>query len=159
MNTRAIVGILVVLAFIIFGVTLYYSLAPEEEAQAPEETATEEPADAFVPQVVNALHEFQDGTHTIAGEIDLPTPCDVLEAEATVEARGQETDLATLQFRTINESEVCAQVVTPASFRVTFDAAENADITAVWNGQPVRLNLVEVESEENLDDFGEYFKG
>jgi hypothetical protein len=157
MNTRAIVGVLVLLAFIAFGATLYYSFSQkEEENTAP---VVEEPVTGYLPEVVNALHQFKGGTHTIAGEVDVPTPCDLLEAEGAVEVREPREDKATIQFTTVNEADVCAQVVTPARFKVSFTAGEEAEIVGTWNGRPVKLNLVEVGPNDNIDDFDVYFKG
>lgn len=159
MNTRIIVGILIVLALIIFGITLYYSLSDRAAEDTDQVAPTEEPAVGYVPDVINALHQFKNGTHTLAGEVDVPTPCDLLETEAAVEVREPQEDRVTIQFTTINESDTCAQVITPARFKVTFATGEKAEIVGTWNGRPVKLNFVEVGPNDDIDNFDIYFKG
>jgi len=157
MNTRVLVGGLVALAFIIFGVTLYYSLSDRERSEVPREEETEETG--FIPDVINVLHQFKDGTHTVAGEIEMPTPCDLLELEPAVEVREPQEDRALLQFTTVHEGEVCAQMITPVRFKDSFNAGEGAELTGTWNGRAVELNVIEVDSDDNIDDFELYFKG
>lgn len=107
-------------------------------------------------RTITAKHEFADGTHTVAGEIDMPTPCDLLEVEAEV----VNPRSAVLHFTTVNESEgACAQVITPQRFKTSFEADENADITATFGGDRARLNLIDVPEGETLDDFEVFIKG
>ena len=158
MNTRILLGVVIVLAFVAFGITLYYSLQNSEEIRNDTES-TQETAPGYLPDVVSVLHQFKDGMHTIAGEVDVPTPCDLLQAEAVVEVREPREDMVTLQFTTLNDADTCAQVITAARFKETFSAGEKAEFTALWNGRPVRLNIVEVGPNDSIDDFDVYFKG
>ena len=157
MNTRILLGVVIALAFVAFGATLYYSFKDKEEAQDDTQQTQETPG--YVPDVVSALHQFKNGMHTVAGEVDVPTPCDLLETEVAVEAREPREDKVTLQFTTVNEDDTCAQVITTARFKETFSAGEKAEFTASWNGRPVRLNIVEVGPNDSIDDFDLYFKG
>ena len=59
----------------------------------------------------------------------------------------------------VKTGEVCAQVVTPARFKVSVGADKNAKLSATFNGQPVTLNLIEAAPGENLDNFELYIKG
>lgn len=106
---------------------------------------------------VDAKHFYIDGTHTIAGEIMMPTPCDLLEADATVAESMPEQ--VTIHFSVINNSEMCAQVLTSQRFLVSFDASEEADISARFMDRDIELNLVPPAEGETPEDFELYIKG
>lgn len=150
-----LMSLLLVVAVLVFGITLYFSYFGGEEIPAlPEEEVI-----GFTPDIVNVRHQFKDGAHTFVGEIDMPTPCDLLNADGVVTIREPERDLLELQFTVVNEADVCAQVITPARFKVTVGAGEDAEISATWNSAFVRLNIIEVGPEEDIDSFEVYFKG
>jgi len=157
MNTRLALGGLIALAFVVFGVTLYYSL--RETERSAEEIEEESENVGYVPEVINALHQFKNGMHTIAGEVDMPTPCEILESEAAVAVREPSSDLVTVQFSTFHEGEICAQMLTPVRFKTSFNAGEDAEMKATWNGTTVPLNIIEVGPNDDIDDFELYFKG
>jgi len=113
----------------------------------------------YIPQIINAKHQYKNGVHVVAGEVDLPTSCYLLESDAFVEVREPDTDRAMIQFTTTGDDEICAQVITVARFKETFNAQKEAEIVATWNGGEVRLNLVDVGQDENLDDFELFIKG
>lgn len=109
-------------------------------------------------ETISAYHQYRNNTHIIAGEYPLPTPCHILNTEATV-TEG-DPDSVTIAFEVTSEDPgVCAQVITPARFRVEFNADENAEITATLNGEEVILNRIEVGPEENLEDYDTFIKG
>lgn len=107
--------------------------------------------------VVTAKHAYRDGKHIIAGEIPLPTPCDILEASAVASADKKQV-LVTL-VSSIKSGETCAQMITPARFKVTVAAHKDATMLATLNGQEVTLNLIEASAGEDLDNFELYIKG
>jgi len=106
---------------------------------------------------IDAKHFYIDGTHTVAGEILMPTPCDLLEANATVAESSPEQ--VTIDFTVINNAETCTQVVTPQRFLVSFDASPDATIQARFMGRDVELNLVPAAEGETPEDFELYIKG
>ncbi len=107
---------------------------------------------------VDAKHFFKDGVHTVAGEIMMPTPCDLLEADPVIQEGTPER--VTIAFSVINNtSGVCAQVQTPQRFKTSFNASEGAFISATFKGEPVILNLVDAGPDENPDDFELFIKG
>ncbi len=154
-NTTALtaVTLLVVVALGLFGYT--YFLLPEK-AEAPT-APTEDVALAPSGEIVTAQHQFKDGIHTIAGELLVPSPCHRLESEAFV-AEGGAIEVR-LSKVLIDGSDMCAQVLTPARFKVTFEAPENASITALIDRVPVGLNLIPVPEGESLDSFEMFIKG
>ena len=107
--------------------------------------------------VISAKHAYAKGTHTIAGEVPLPTACDLLNSNTVVSA-DQKQVLVQLTSK-IFTGENCTPDITPARFKVSAAASEKATITASLNGQPVTLNLIEATPGENLDNFELYIKG
>jgi len=153
MNTRTTWGIIIFLLIAVVGVTLWFQLKPKPIA---EEAAT---PNTYVPTLITAKHQFKDGVHIIAGEVDVPTPCYLVNTDALVEVREPVVDRATVAFTTVNEDDICAQVVTAARFKEVFHAQERAEIIATWNGSPVPLNLIEAGPDEDLDAFELFIKG
>ncbi len=146
--------LLVLVAIAIFGYTLIG--APTDEDR--NDDVTQVPGQVEVNgRSIQAKHQFKQGTHTIAGTVDMPTPCHRLIAEPffTDESR-QEVEL---RFTTSVEGDVCAQVITPTRFKVDFEAPEQARITGTWNGGTAGLNLVPVAPGEDLADFDVFVKG
>ena len=86
--------------------------------------------------VITAKHAYQSGTHIVAGEVPLPTPCHLIEANGS--ASEDKTVLLEIAS-SIKTDEMCAQVITPARFKVIVKAVQSAEITATLNGQAVRL--------------------
>ncbi len=107
--------------------------------------------------IVTAKHAYENGKHVIAGEIPLPTPCHILESSAT--ASGDKRQVLVTLVSLVKTGEMCAQVITPARFKVTAAAGKDAKMLATLNGQEVALNLIEASPGENLDDFELYIKG
>lgn len=101
---------------------------------------------------ITAKHQFKDGTHIIAGEFDLPTPCHLLITRAVMRESIPEQVVVEFKVTTQNE-RLCAQVVTPTRFKIVFDAAERVIITATINDDGAALNLLQAGVDEDLNDF------
>lgn len=108
---------------------------------------------------IETKHFFDDGTHTLVGEVVMPTPCDLLEVSADVAESDPEQ--VTVRFEVINNSEggVCAQVLTPQRFSVSFDASADANIRGTYEGEEAILNIIEAEEGETPEDFELFLKG
>jgi len=107
--------------------------------------------------VVTAKHAYRNGMHIVAGEIPLPTPCHLLEAKGT--ASDDKKAVAIAIVSSIKTDEMCAQVITPARFKVSVKALQSAKLSATLNGQAVTLNLIEAGADDDLDNFELYIKG
>jgi len=83
-------------------------------------------------------HDFEDGTHTVSGIINLPTPCHSLETNVLVAESFPEQ--VTVQFKTSVSAEACAQIIAQKEFEIEFQASEEARIKATLNGSPVNLS-------------------
>jgi len=127
-------------------ILITYLLSTREDRNATDETAatTEEVAT----DIINARYHYADGTYEVAGTITTPTPCDMLRWTVVPQDGGD----VEINFTTEreNEDEVCAQVLSTENFYLTFDAPQNADITATLNGEEVRFNMIPADEGEDL---------
>ncbi len=158
--SKTVIAWIVIIILIIVGVTLYWQFGRSNDvksnANVPVSNADKK-ADAGVPSLITAAHQFKNGKHIIAGEVDLPTPCHILTTDAMVAESMPEQ--VTIAFKSESkDAEICAQVITPERFKVEFMASKDAVIKATWNGQPAELNLVPVGPNEDLENFELFIK-
>lgn len=156
-NTKTIIILIVIaLAILVAGwfLTRDGKLEKGEGSIVGEETDLDFDAPR---ETITAKHQFSNGTHIIAGEIGVPTPCHILEVDVTVAESFPEQ--VTVRFTMSTQAEACVQVITPARFKVEFDASDSARISGTLNGEPVTLNLIEADSGEDLDEFELFIKG
>lgn len=162
MSKKSIVLILVLFALIVAGMFTYAYLKQSEMAEetavsTPEQPASEEEVPYPNIDRIDATHYYIDGTHTLVGEVNMPTPCDLLEAEATVMESSPEQ--ITIDFEVINSAEMCAQVITPQRFKVSADASEEATLQARFMGRDIEFNVKPAPEGETPDDFEVFIKG
>lgn len=145
-----------IISLILIGGTLYFAQADNEPENVIEKDDEGEvlSADAVF---INAKHQFRDGEHIIAGEIEVPTQCHSLSVETVI--RESFPEQVTLNFSSTSEAEVCAQVMSPRRFKIDFSASENATINATWNGAEAVLNLIPAGEDEDLNNFDIFIKG
>ena len=167
MEQRTIILIVALFVLIVVGMFTFAYLKRTEHAMAPLPSAgttstpmrgEESPTGPYANITrVTAKHFFEDGTHTFVGEIPMPTPCDLLEADALV--RESMPEQVEIQFSVINNADTCAQVITPQRFSVSAEASEAATVSATLEGRPVELNLVPPADGESPENFEIYQKG
>ena len=159
MSKTAITTTTILIILVLAGA--FYYLAPDSMKFWDGQTAAVIDADdnstPSPHEAITAKHQFKNGMHIIAGEVDLPTPCHLLTTTAQIAESYPEQ--VTINFTTKESGEVCAQVITPNRFKIEFTASENAVIKARWNGQPVELNLIPAGANEDLTNFEIYIKG
>lgn len=116
---------------------------------------------SFAPNIINAAHQYNadTGLHIVAGETEKPTPCHILNHDVSIRESAPEEVSLNFSSRVEDPDQMCAQVISSERFKITFEASEEAVISATYNGQDVRLNLQEVGPDENLEDFEVYTKG
>lgn len=150
-----IIFVLIVGGMFAFAIMKQQELANTAAPEIPQNQAEEVP----YPNVtrIDAKHFFIDGVHTLVGEIEMPTPCDLLETSATVAESFPEQ--VTVNFNVINTAEFCAQVVTKQRFLVTATASEEATFSAQFMGRQIPLNLIPPEPGETPEDFELFIKG
>lgn len=156
MKRSYIYTIIVVLA-VLAGLFIFNGFFAERPAQTGTEKETQGVEEEHPSITITAKHQFKDGTHIVAGEIAMPTPCHILDHTVTMDDSLPEHVLIAFTLSTLDDT--CDKVVTPGRFKVEFAAAEDATIDATLNGEPVILNLIEAGPDEDLNDFEIYIKG
>ena len=161
MEHTKIVGVLGILAFVVIGMfTFTYLKRTEliEQSVTPSTSNRDEALDVYADITrINGKHFYEAPTHTVVGEILMPTPCDLLNWSTHVQESMPET--AIIDFSIVNNAETCAHVVTPQRFSASFDASEVALILATLMGRTVELNLVPALPGEDPKDFELFIKG
>ncbi len=159
MSQKSIVLIVSLFALIVAGMFIFAYLKKGEINELPvtiDQTASDEILYPHITRIV-AKHYFIDGVHTLVGELEMPTPCDLLEAEAiTMESYPEQV---VVDFSVINNAEACVQVITAQRFKVDFTASAEAVITARFMGREVELNLIPAQPGEVPDEFELFIKG
>ncbi len=160
MSQKSIILIVTLFVLIVVGMFMYANLKKAELQDAAQLTEQETDTESgLYPDItrIDAKHYFIDGKHTLVGEINLPTPCDLLEAEAIVMESFPEQVI--IDFNVINNAESCAQVVTAQRFKVEAVASDEATFSARFMGRGVQLNLVPARDGELPEDFELFIKG
>lgn len=159
MHRKSIIAAAVIFVLIIAGMFTFAYLKKSEISTVDETPTKEEPTTSPYDYIerVDAKHFYVDGEHTLAGEIMMPTPCDLLTWETSIAESFPEQ--VTVLFDVINTAEVCSAVMTPQRFKVTFTASENASIRATFRGRDIKLNLIPAGEDETQEDFELYIKG
>lgn len=161
MSQKSIILIVSLFVVIVAGMFIYANLKKTElqptEVVVPSEQTNPEPV--LYPEItrIDAKHYYIDGVHTLVGELNMPTPCDLLNTEVTIMESYPEQ--VVVDFSVINNADVCAQVVTAQRFKVEFSAAEEASISARFMGRDIELNLIPAAEGELPEDFEVFIKG
>lgn len=159
LSQRAIIMAIVLFVLVVAGMFTFAFMKKQELSTdaLPADTApTQEVKYASISRV-DAKHFFADGVHTLVGEMQMPTPCDLLQADALVAESYPEQ--VTINFSVINNAEFCAQVITGQRFLVTAQASEEATFSARLEGREIELNLIPAAPGESPDDFELFIKG
>jgi len=158
MKQKTIIISVALFILIVLGMFAFAYLKKAEVTQEPQiqEQPQEEVAYAAITRI-DAKHFFIDGVHTLAGEIPMPTPCDLLEADARV--MESQPEQIVVDFTVINTADFCAQQITNQRFKVSASASENATIKATFMGRDVQLNLIPPAAGETPEDFELFIKG
>ncbi len=126
-----------------------------EEAQTP----TQEDDEEYNIARIDAKHFYTmpQGVHTLAGELSMPTPCDLIDTNVVLL---DDKTRAIVSFGVINNSDgQCEKTQTQQRFKVGFEAPKDITMEAYFMGKQVELNLVPAGPEENASDFELFIKG
>ena len=160
MNQKAIVICIALFIVIIAGMFAFAYLKKTEINKAPlDSSPTLNDGEVKYASItrITAKHYFIDGVHTLAGEIPLPTACDLLETEALVMESFPEQ--IAIHFNVLNNAEFCPEQTTNQRFKVSATASKEATFSASFMGREVILNLVPAQEGETPDDFELFIKG
>jgi hypothetical protein len=162
MNQKTIILVVVLFVLLIAGMFIYAGMKQQDLAESP--TLVEEPTSPTSDEVphpgitrITAKHFYIDGVHTIAGVLEMPTPCDLVETDVVVMESMPEQ--VRIDFNVINTAETCAQMITEARFQVSATASEEAQISARFMGRDIELNLIPAGPDETPEDFELFIKG
>ena len=160
MKNKHITAAVVVLLLIVVGMFIFAYLKKSElnEVKVPiVETSTKDDSRYGNITRIDAKHFFINGTHTIVGEILMPTPCDLLNWNYRIQESMPEKVI--IDFDVVNHSETCAEVTKAQRFKVVFSASEKAVVTATLEGRQIEVNLIPALPSESPDDFELFIKG
>ncbi len=158
MNQKIVVAAISLFVVIVVGMFVFAYLHKTEPVTEETPAETTDTVDPYANITrVTAKHFYIDGVHTLVGEIDMPTPCDLLESAATVAESFPEQ--VSINFSVVNTADMCAQVITPQRFKVSATASDAATFSATFMGRPIELNLVPAAEGETPDDFELFIKG
>jgi hypothetical protein len=156
---KSLIGAGLVLCIIIVGMFVFAYIKKQEiasDVQPPVVNVEEEDPYRNITRI-DAKHFYIDTTHTLVGEIIMPTQCDLLNWDTKVQESMPET--AVVDFGVVNNTKGCRDVPTPQRFKVTFDADVNASIKARFMGRDLELNLIPAGEGETPDSFELFIKG
>ncbi len=163
MDRQTVLLIVALFVAIVAGMFIFsYINRADTDTVTPPVTVTPEvpaPVDNGLFARIDAKHFYSAslGLHTVAGELPMPTPCDLLNTNTVLLDDGKR---AVISFDVINNSEgLCAQVITPQRFKATFKASKDIKIEAVHQGKQIPLNLIEAGKDEDPADFELFLKG
>lgn len=160
LNKRAIVLTIALFVLIIAGMFVFaYMQQDQNDAGAVTDEEQNSDVDERYASItrIDAKHFYEDGVHTLVGEVAMPTPCDLLEASTRVAESMPEQ--VTVEFSVVNNAEFCAQTITPQRFKVSATASEEAVIRAYFEGRDIPLNLIDPEPGETPEEFELFLKG
>lgn len=161
MEQKTIIFVVVALVLAVagmFGYSQYKAQQIKEDVPVEQGTGDEAAPDRFAYiERIDAKHYFIDGVHTIAGELQMPTPCDLLQHDLMIAESYPEQ--VTINFTVVNNSEFCTQVMTPQRFKVEANVAPDATFSATIEGRQVILNLIPAAEGETPDEFELFLKG
>ena len=145
-----IVSLLIILIAVVYG---YEFIFKKPVIESP----TIEEQENFQDQKVEIKEQYKDSTYTFAGVLDLPTPCHSFTTKTNKVSDSKYQIVVT----TVNPKEdvMCAQVVTPKPYKVSFEAPENIEVTILIDGIEYQTNRFVIPSGENIDTFKLEIKG
>lgn len=160
MSQKSIILFVILFVLIVAGMFMYANLKKAElqnNNESQEQVPDLDPSPYADIARIDAKHYFIDGKHTLVGEVNLPTPCDLLEADAVVMESFPEQ--VQINFSVINNAEVCAQVITAQRFKVEALASAEATFSATFMDRSVQLNLIPAAEGELPEEFELFIKG
>ncbi len=98
---------------------------------------------------IKVVHMFVGDMHTFTGEINLPTPCHILSSKVFIAESYPEQ--ITIAFDRTTEADLCAQIITPEPFTVSFEASKEAVIKMTLDGKDLSFETTELEAPKSED--------
>jgi hypothetical protein len=165
MNRKAVLLAFALFVAIVGGMFVFAYLKNAGAPNVPADTTTDTPVAEVEEKPlitrVDAKHYYtvvgEGGVHTVAGELMLPTACDLITNNVVLLDEGKR---AVISFDIVNNSNSdCEKATAPQRFKIGFPAAKDITIEAVFMGETIPLNLVEAGPGESPADFELFIKG
>jgi len=138
MYTRVIGGVVFV-GIIILSVYFFWpSTKSDPAADIVDDTALVQVEEEYV-----VAHTFDDGVHTISGEITLPTPCHELNENVRIAESFPEQVFIDLSV--IDTGGICIQVLDQRSFSIDVEVDERASFTFTIDGKGIPVQALSVD--------------
>lgn len=143
-------SLLVVLIVIAYGYEFIFK-KPVIESPTIEQTENKNPS------IIEVKEQYKDSTYTFVGEVQVPTPCHTLATKVnTISAKEYQIEITTVPPA---PGIMCAQVVTDKTYKVSFKAPADIEVSALIDGKPYDLNRFIVPNDQNIDTFKLEIKG
>jgi len=156
-KTLSIVIFVVLLIIIIL---MYFGVKnqKQEVVKISEREQIQEQNTVAPKKTLTVKHQYRDGAHTYVGSIDIPSPCHTLSTDVT-QNNEENTAVVKLVIKQPVADALCAQVITPTPFEVTFKTPENREVFFTVDGAAVNINQFEVPPAQKIDTADLYIKG
>jgi hypothetical protein len=105
----------------------------------------------FPAQKVELKEQHKDSSYTFAGMLDLPTPCHTF----TTKTNQLSESKYQIQIDVVDPKKdiMCAQVITPKPYKVTFEAPDDVEVTVLIDGVEYETNRFQIPNDQNIDSF------
>lgn len=152
-ENKGLIGAVIVLIIIIVGMFIFTYLQSVEVQNSDGGLSLDNRSATGYANIssIDAVQYFSDGTHTLVGEIEFQTPCDLLSWDTVIAESYPEQ--VTINFSVSNHAETCAQVVANQPFQIIFNASKEATIRVRLEGRSVDLNLTGGHTDEEVSEF------
>ena len=154
MNSKGVGLVVVLIALIGLGIYFFGGVNDFAQFDNVEEAPTDDRSsvdtnDTVDETVMLVAYTYVGNIHTYIGEINLPTPCHELDSEVIIAESFPEQ--VSINFTIASEVEMCAQVITPEPFVVSFEASKDASVAMTVNGEEMAFRVVSSdEAEEHV---------
>lgn len=152
MNTK-IIAVIILLIVLGAGVYGYEAISKKSIVESP--SALEESNESL--PILDIKEQYRDGKFTFAGDVQAPTPCNTVTSEAVL--NGDNSYQIQITIKDLPQDAVCADVITDKEYSVTFEASQNAQISATINEKPYELNRFSVPLDQDINTYELHIKG
>lgn len=152
---KKITTIIILIVVIVVIVVIGFFSNKDPKVNESQNNQEEEQSDFL--ETLTVKYQYKDGVHTFVGNLELPNPCYTYNAEITDTEDPDTKNLMVTYVET--EDEICAQVITNATYRVSYTGPQDLNFKAFVNGEERRLNPFEIPDDMDIDDFELFIKG
>jgi hypothetical protein len=158
MNRKLWISVVTLIILLLVGAAFY----SDKKAENIDYSAERQKAiDEIINQptiTINTKHQYKNGEHIFLGFLEVPTPCYTHNVE--VKKSPEITEIAVTYTEDLSKTtDVCIQVISERTFKISFAGEEDENIIMTLNGEIVKLNQFEIDPEEKIEDADIFIKG